>query len=375
MVEGRSTSALQAQSPPRSLVVAVPELDTYQAHTGIGRVLYGLSAYWGERVRLVHASFEAYDLPVLRNIPLRVRPPAGADLVLLPKLTGAQALHDTGGVPSAVIVHDIGIVDFGGDREGLGWLTYRTILQSFRALRYAAHIIAVSRFTRDRLAHYLPELGGRITVIPSGVSEVFLEYRRSPLAARQRIEAVLRHPLGSPLLVYVGSELPRKNITLLLHVFKQVKNRHPGAQLLKVGKPGHARWRQKTVRVVEDLGLQIGKDVQIVEDVHDLALADAYRAADAFVSTSLYEGFGLPALEALAVGTPVVVTNCGAFAEVVGGVGRVVAPEIAQVVRAVDQALADPPSEERRIQGRARAAAFTWRRAADKYVEILQTVQ
>src|SRR5207249_8318392 len=118
-----------------------------------------------------------------------------------------------------------------------------------------------------------------------------------------------------PLLIYVGSEIPRKNMALLLRVFRQVKNRHPAARLLKVGGAGHPRWRAATLRLAGELNLQIGEDLLILDRIDDALLADAYRAADVFVSASLYEGFGLPALEALALGTPVVVTDCGAFPE------------------------------------------------------------
>src|SRR3712207_3092032 len=101
------------------LVPAVPGLDTYRVQTGIGRVFHSLCAYWGNRVQPIRASFSAFDVPVLRNRPLGVQAPSHADLVLLPKLTGAEALRRTGGLPSVVIVHDIGIIDFPGDRQGI----------------------------------------------------------------------------------------------------------------------------------------------------------------------------------------------------------------------------------------------------------------
>lgn len=355
----------------RPLVVAVPDFATYPAQSGVGRVLQNLAARWGEHLRLVNAPFEAYNVPLLRNLPLGVRVPADADLVLLPRLTGAQALRKTRGLPSIAIVHDVGIVDLPEDREGLDWFTHHNIVRGLRGLRHASVVIAVSRFSRDRLVHHLPALEDRVRVVPNGVDARFLEHDRTRAEARKRVERLAGCPLGAPLLANVGSELPRKNMPLLLQVFGRLKASSPTAQLLKVGRPGHPRWRADTVRLARDLGLQMGRDVLLLEGVDDDTLADVYRAADVFISTSLYEGFGLPALEALAVGTPVVVTDRGAFPEIVGEAGWVVEPEAERFVRAVGEALADPRPEERALAGRARAAAFSWEHGAERYLEIM----
>jgi glycosyltransferase involved in cell wall biosynthesis len=354
------------------IAAAVVGLESCQAATGIGRVFHSLSDHWGARVRLVDAPIAAPRLPIAHNFPSGVRVPAGADIVLLPRLTGAAALRDTQGIPSLAIVHDIGVVDFPGDREGMDWLTYQSIRQSFYGLRYASRIATDSQFTRRRLIERLPEIAERVMVIPAGVGNYFLEYDRPRAKARQALEAFVKRSLGSPLIIYVGSEIPRKNIPLLLRVFRQVKEHHPAAQLLKVGGAGHPRWRAATLRLAGKLRLQIGEDLLILDQIDDALLADAYRAADVFVSASLYEGFGLTALEALALGTPVVVTNRGAFPEVVADAGRVVAPELAPMACAIDAALANPLPELWAIRSKKRAAGFSWSRAAEQYVEIMR---
>src|SRR4051794_38697301 len=111
------------------VVAAIPELGTYCVQTGIGRVLHSLREHWGAQVRTIDASFGTLPLPLLRNTPFAVRAAGQADLVLLPKLTGAQALRDTANLPSVAIVHDIGVVDFPGDRAGMGRFTYWSIRQ------------------------------------------------------------------------------------------------------------------------------------------------------------------------------------------------------------------------------------------------------
>jgi glycosyltransferase involved in cell wall biosynthesis len=158
---------------------------------------------------------------------------------------------------------------------------------------------------------------------------------------------------------------------LLLQVFRHIKTIYPDAQLLKVGGAGRPYWRKQTLQIVDQLGLVAGKDVVFSGRIDDEMLVDMYCAADVFVSTSLYEGFGLPALEAMAVGTPVVVTNRGSFPEVVGQNGWVVEPEEKLFVQAVQEALHDPLHAELSRRGRARAATFTWAKAAEQYLDIM----
>ena len=85
------------------LTIAVPNLDAYDPHTGIGRVFASLRAYWGAQMQWVDARQRVLPLPILRNIPLGIQVQGKANLVLIPRLTGAQALRNTGGVPGVVI--------------------------------------------------------------------------------------------------------------------------------------------------------------------------------------------------------------------------------------------------------------------------------
>lgn len=358
---------------PRSpLIALVPELHTFSPQTGIGRVLHSLHAAWGTQVDLLPTKLVSLNLPLLRNFPYGVEVHNTGHIVLLPRLTGAQALRNTGRLPSVAIVHDIGVVDFAGDRVGTDWFTLRSALQSFYGLRYASRIISDSAFTEQRLLHYLPKLADRVSVVHAGVNDTFLFYSRSQAEARQRVEQITG-TLRSPLLAYVGSEIPRKNIGLLLEVLATLRHTYPDVQLLKVGAPGHPRWRQKTLATMAQLGLQPGRDVVFLEGINDELLADAYRAADVFVSTSLYEGFGLPALEAMAVGTPVVVTNRGSFPEIVGNLGKAVEPARDAFAQAVAQTLGTKHASTLE-QARKRAAHYSWERAAEQYLSILHGI-
>ncbi len=353
------------------LRVAVPRLAGYHSQSGIGRVLHSLAQHWGERVCLHDAAFVAPQVPLLRNFPRGLRVCEGSDLVLLPQLSGAQALRNTNNVPAISIVHDVGIVDFPGDRATMNWLSRWSVRQSFWGLRHAQQVVTVSRFTRDRLLHYLPELSDRVSVVPNGVAPDLFNPRRSQTAARVRLAEQTGWQPGYPVLLNVGTETPRKNMPLLLEVLRQLKADYPNAQLIKVGQAGLPRWRKQTQRSAAALGLCVGRDILFLDQVDDDLLADAYCSADLFVSTSCYEGFGLPALEAMACGTPVVVAACAALPEIVGSAGWIAAPDAGAFGRVLRVALADPQRHERVSQGRAWAARFTWAQAAERYLEIM----
>ncbi|MEX2426187.1 MAG: glycosyltransferase, partial [Thermomicrobiaceae bacterium] len=191
-------------STSRPVKIAIPNLEAYTSHSGIGRVIHSLGECWGDRVRFSPARFESVRLPILRNNPHAVRSADEVDLILLPQLTGAQALRKTGGVPSVVIVHDVGIVDYPGDADGLDYLTRRSIRRSLTGLKHANHVVTVSDFTRDRLIHHLPEIASRVTTIPDGVSEIFLGFKGTRESSRNLIELHTKRRLGTPLLIYVG---------------------------------------------------------------------------------------------------------------------------------------------------------------------------
>jgi glycosyltransferase involved in cell wall biosynthesis len=358
----------------RQLTIAIPNLSGYTSKSGIGRVIKSLCDCWGERVRVVPAQFHAPNLPILRNNPHAVSAPQNSDLILLPQLTGAQALRDSAGIPSLVIVHDVGIVDFRGDSDDLDWITSWTIRRSLNGLRFADQIIAVSEFTKQRLSSHLPDLGDRVRTIHNGVSDVFRGFESPRARSREFIESQVGSSLGGPILIYVGTEQPRKNMKTLLEAFKRVQAVLPNSQLLKVGAAGKAAWRENTLRSAHDLGIRPGEDLVMLEGIDDQLLAHAYRAANVFISASLYEGFGLPALEALAVGTPVVVTNQGSFPELVNGLGWVVDANPSNLANAVLSELQHPTPIDNLHEREQLAQIPSWLGASRKYLEVFNSL-
>nr|WP_281268555.1 glycosyltransferase family 1 protein [Deinococcus yavapaiensis] len=290
----------------------------------------------------------------------------------MPQLTGASCLAGRSKLPGVVLVHDVGVIDFADDRKDLGAVGTFLVRQHFHALRFADRIVVCSEFTRDRIVTRLPALRERIHVIPNGVSSVFLESEIDRAASRSALGAMVPDLKASHVLLYVGTETKRKNVAQLLRVLRLVKSVIPDVQLLKVGSAGTAEHRGRTLRTMGELGLEPETDVVFLDSISDELLMHSYAAADAYVSTSLYEGFGLPLLEALAMGAPVITLESGPMRELLGKHGDVVANSDEAIADSVLRALKTTPSPEAVSARRQHARQFTWKRSADQYLHLFQ---
>lgn len=356
------------------LRVAVPNVDRRAPVDGISRVMHELILHWGERVQVVPATFMKSRVVGLRNWPWSVALPESADVLLIPQIAGSSSLLGFRGVPTVVLVHDMGYLDLPEDRTALGWGGIISLYPSLKGLERATHLVTDSEFTRERLLFHLPKIHPvRVNVIPLGVSRRFTDSTQGkPEQDRSWLSHKLGVELGHPILTYVGREGARKNLGLLWDTVKLLKVRHPKLQVIKVGPPGKAGWRQITERAVGARGLRIPTDVAFTGTVTDDELARIYRASNVAVSTSLYEGFGLPMLEAMAVGTPVVASKVGAHPEVVGPYGVLADPTPPMMARSIASILSrDDHLKEAR---RAWAREFTWDRTADQWLDVLATV-
>lgn len=353
------------------LKVAMVNSEPETRHGGISRVVRELTSRWDTEILRCEARLTSPPIPVIRTLSVRCHVPQGTDVVYLPRTGGSMALRRVN-IPSVVTVHDVGFWDCEADAKALGWRK-AMVLPHFTSLRWASRVVVVSGFTAQRLGLLVPAVRDRIRVIHLGVSPVFLEWSANRQQSRRIARRHFAEMTGSPLLVYAGDDAPRKNLALLLSAFSGVKKLFPKAQLIKVGRAKLVGDRARTLRVAKDLGLMPGRDVLFYEDVDDLQLAALYGASDLFVSASLYEGFGLPPLEAMATGTPVVVTNRGAFPEIVGKAATVVEPTRDAVCAAILTALSSgqgPDSASLKDFAR----RFSWDDVARKYLDVFQEV-
>jgi alpha-1,3-rhamnosyl/mannosyltransferase len=202
----------------------------------------------------------------------------------------------------------------------------------------------------------------RITVIHEGVT------------LPQSLPARLVTAQGFPYILFVGTKQAHKNIPRLIEAFALLKRRDGVPhRLILVGRPGSgsaaitaalARW-------------QLHEDVWQEEHVDPQRLQSWFAHADLFVFPSLYEGFGLPPLEAMAHGTPVACADVAALPEVVGEVALRFDPlEVSSLYAALQRGLADEKwRAQARAAGRQRAAEFSWQRAAQEFLRLLSTQQ
>ena len=277
----------------------------------------------------------------------------GLDLLHCP--VGLAPVRST--VPVALTVHDVMAL------EHPEWFTRGNRLQQRLVLgpaaRAAAVVLTPSEFSRERAVERLGLDPDRVRVTPWGVDEVFAPGPRSDAAL------ALLGVRGRYLLT-VGALRPRKNLEGALATFEALTD-HAELELVVAGGRG---WDD--TELLERLGRSPAADrIRLTGRVSDADLADLYRGAECFLFPSRYEGFGLPPLEAMACGAPVVSSDRSSMPEVVGGAALLVPPDdVAGWVAAVEELLASPERRAELVErGRRRAALFTWERCARATVE------
>jgi glycosyltransferase involved in cell wall biosynthesis len=242
----------------------------------------------------------------------------------------------------------------------------------FDASLHADRFVAISEDSRNRFLKWFPH------VAPERVSVVYLAARPSIAAppTEEEVESVLRRFDLTPdgFWLAVGTIEPRKNYGLLLDVYAQLIARLPGhvSPLCIAGQPG---WVESSLAPrIRQLGLD--DHVRCLGFVEDTELAALYRGCFAFVYPSLYEGFGLPVVEALACGAAVVAMRSTSLPEVVGGAGMLVAPgSPAAFLAAMKQLVLDPVRRaEMRATAPQHAARFSWQRSAARLLDLYQSV-
>jgi glycosyltransferase involved in cell wall biosynthesis len=233
--------------------------------------------------------------------------------------------------------------------------------------RRATHLIAISRSTAQDLTKFFGVDPAKVSVVLPGV-----EARYKPLEAPLVSEFRRRRSLPEKFLLYVGTLEPRKNLPTLIRAFASFRRGHAGVKLALAG--GRGWLYEPSLALVKELELQ--NDVLFPGYIAEDELPLWYNAAEIFVYPSLYEGFGLPPLEAMACGTPVIASDASSLPEVVGDAGLMAAPGDAEEWCAALSRLATDCDlrASLRQRGLARAKEFTWVRMAQQTVRVYQDV-
>lgn len=232
-----------------------------------------------------------------------------------------------------------------------------------RTLGGVDRIVTVSEASRRDILRFYGVCPQHVLVIPNGVSARF---RRPPAA--EIAEVLARFGLRQPYVLAVGALQARKNLETLFDAFARLRAAELPHRLVVVGRK---LWKSEGIfQRLDTLGL--AEAVELTGYVADDDLPALYAGAACFVFPSLYEGFGLPPLEAMACGTPVVASASSAMPEVVGDAGVLVPPTDAAAFAAAIRRIVDDPgwAAALRERGLARAAAYTWEATAAAHAAL-----
>jgi glycosyltransferase involved in cell wall biosynthesis len=281
----------------------------------------------------------------------------GCDLVHIPNLFSVpRALP----CPYVMTVHDM-LEHMSRTRERSGvWRSFHFQMTK-HVLAGAARIFAVSNFTRNEIEKLFEIPPDRVEVVYNAIDERFLHGHAS---AADRDLIARRYQVTYPFLLYAGKISPHKNVVRMIEAFSALKTElerdqaYPDLKLIIIGDDlsGNPDLRRTVVRS----GVQ--HDVRFLGFVPIEVLRIFYDEAKIFVFPSLYEGFGLPPLEAMVHGTPVVTSNVSSLPEVVGNAAVLVNPEnVFEIMRALHRVLMDQALRARmKERGYQQAAKFSW---------------
>jgi glycosyltransferase involved in cell wall biosynthesis len=244
-----------------------------------------------------------------------------------------------------------------------------------RVMQRAARIFAVSRFTKRDVSRYFSVDPDRIEVVYNALDESF-QRGHSTLEEQAMVRG--RYQIESPFLLYTGRISPHKNVARIIEAFSALKaslakdQLYPDLKLIIIG--DEVSKNPDIRRAVVRSGMQ--HDVRFLGYVPIDILRIFFDMAKVFVFPSLYEGFGLPPLEAMAHGTPVVASNTTALPEVVGNAALLVNPEnVFEISRALHRMLTDQPLRERlKAAGIQQAKRFSWETSVRRMLQVYEQV-
>lgn len=333
-------------------------------------VLFGLAEFADVHAELC-ARFETHILPIpARYKAVRVL----AEHTWLPlavRTTGIDLLHDAGGtspgavgVPRVVTIHDIQPLEL---PRNFPWLRVRYLRRAIpAALDRTEAVLVPSSFVRDSLVRVLGVDPARVEVVPWSAPE--------PVAGSESAAASALADLGvaAPFALLPAITYPHKGHVTAVRALHRLASRHPDLWLVLAGGDGPAE--QDVADAITDLGLTD----RVVRTGHlpTPAMVGLIAAADVLLFPSSYEGFGIPPLEAMAVGTPVIASAAASLPEVVGDGGILVAPgDDAQLAIEIHRILDEPEHRDTLVaRGHRQAATFSPERTAEALVRAYRSV-
>jgi glycosyltransferase involved in cell wall biosynthesis len=314
-----------------------------------------------EEVVVPYSSFPGYRLWRLFVQLPKLLTEKGVDLVVEPAHFGPFNLPKH--IKRVTVIHDMTVFLYPKYHVYMSQFLQRKILPGI--LRKSDHIITNSSNTTRDLINFFPFVQNKTTSILLGKDKIF---------SRQiDHDVLLRNKVNQPYILFVGTLEPRKNIATLIkafEIFKSETGQHH--QLVLIGKKG---WKSSDIFVGID-NSPFTKDIIWLDYIAKKELPIFYSMAEIFVYPSFYEGFGLPVLEAMACGTPVITSEVSSLPEVGGSAVLYANPKsVAQLAQLITRLCVDPELRKKHSQlGLKQAAKFSWEKTAFETNNIFKTI-
>jgi glycosyltransferase involved in cell wall biosynthesis len=313
-----------------------------------------------------------YGRPRARNLVVEALSKVGWDQIAVPRALAREQvdvvfnlkhsipLHSF--APRVFIMHGADWIAFPENYYPFDRMYHRLVLP--RYLRSADRVIAVSNDSASRIIAYMPEIAHKLAVVLHGVAPDF-----RPIADPARREAVRRrYGLPERFLLFVGQIYPQKNVAGILRAMALLGSELPHPLVMA----GRTRFKaERDFSLIDELGL--ADRVRFIDWVAQDDLPVLYSLARMLVFPSLYEGFGIPLLEAMACGCPVLTSNAAACPEVAGDAGLCVDPTPDAIAAGIKRLARDEGlAFELRTRGFERVRGFTWEGAARATLDVLK---
>lgn len=288
------------------------------------------------------------------------------DIFFMPHLNFARWSPS---LPSIVTVHDLSFVHF---PKFFNWRKnlWHTLLSVKKLLKRSSVVVTLSENTQNDVKQYADIDDARTSTIYSGISEVFTIINKED----SRLQAVKqKYNLPHSFIFFLGTIEPRKNIEGLIKAFEIVKSKKcPDLKLVIAGGRG---WKADPVYEAANKSSFV-KDIIFLDYVEAGDKVYLYNLATLFVYPSFYEGFGFPPLEAMASGTPTIVSATSSLPEVVGEGAVMIDPyNPMSIASAISEVLNDDSLRSHLIeQGKQQAAKFTWEKTAEQYLQLFSSI-
>ena len=270
--------------------------------------------------------------------------------------------------PYAITIYDASLFLYSQYHPRSRLLALRLLLP--KVARRAKAVITISEASRQDLINILRLPPEKVHMIHIAASRDFKPVQDP----EQRVHLQQKYDLPSRFVLFVGTIEPRKNLLRLIAAFGQTQRDHPDCHLVLVGPEG---WLMNGALAKETAAADLTGKVHYLGIVPQADLPGIYSLATLFAFPSLYEGFGLPLLEAMACGTPVLTSNCSAMPEVSGAAAYLVDPNsVASIAEGLNHLLDSRARREWFVeQGLARARQFSWERTAQQTAVIYEQIR